>query len=126
VKIEIKNTKIFIVDDDPSVRRALKRLLKTVVIDVETFSSAEEFLKSFTTHEQACLILDVYLGGMSGIELYHHLIRMGHKPPTVFVTAQDTESIREEVEKLSGVKLLRKPFDDESLFNAIQEVITNP
>jgi FixJ family two-component response regulator len=126
VNAEIQNTKFYIIDDDPSVRRALKRLLRTMATEVETFASAEEFLKSFISNQPVCLILDVYLGGMSGIELYRYLIQLGHRIPTVFVTAQDTESIREEVEKLSGVKLLRKPFDDESLFNAIQEVITNP
>lgn len=69
---ELINTKICVVDDDPSVRRALKLLLNTVGTDVETFASSEEFLNSFSSDELVCLILDVYLGGMGGIELYHH------------------------------------------------------
>jgi len=115
------NRKIYIVDDDPSVRRALKRILKTLTSDIETFASAEEFLKSFVSDRSACLILDIYLTGMTGIELYQHLIRSGQRIPVVFITAQDTESIREEVMKLSGINLLRKPFNKESLFVAIQK-----
>jgi FixJ family two-component response regulator len=119
------NRKIYIVDDDPSVRSALKRLLRTISTDIETFASAEEFLKSFSGNHPSCLILDVYLPGMSGIELYQHLIKSGQRIPVVFITAQDTESIREEAMKLSGINLLRKPFNKQSLFVAIQKVTEN-
>lgn len=112
-------------DDDPSVRAALKRLLRTISTDIETFASAEEFLKSFSADQPSCLILDIYLTGMSGIELYQHLIRSGQRIPVVFITAQDTEAIREEVIKLSGINLLRKPFNKESLFVAIQKAIAS-
>jgi FixJ family two-component response regulator len=112
------------VDDDPSVRRALKRFLKTIG-HVETFASAEEFLESFTPDQPACLIVDNYLKGMTGIELYRHLLNSGQRIPVVFITAQDTESLREEVKQLSGGNLLRKPFNQKSLLNAIQEVTAN-
>jgi FixJ family two-component response regulator len=121
--IEIKNTKIHIVDDDPSVRRALKRLLKPLTAGVETSASAEEFLQSFNPAEPICLIMDIYMEGMSGVELYHSLLKMGYRIPTVFITAQDDQWIKEEVDKLTNTDLLRKPFDDQALFEAIQKVI---
>jgi len=113
------------VDDDPSVRRALKRLFKAAATDVETFASAEEFLKSFDSNQPVCLVLDIYLSGMSGIELYHQLLKSGQRLPVVFVTAQDTEALREEVKELSGGNLLRKPFTQQSMISAIENVIAN-
>jgi FixJ family two-component response regulator len=61
--------------------------------------------------------------GMSGVQLYHSLLKMGYRIPTVFITAQDDQWIKEEVDKLTNTDLLRKPFDDQALFEAIQKVI---
>jgi FixJ family two-component response regulator len=116
--------KIYVVDDDPSVRRALKRLFTSAATEAETFASAEEFLKKFNSNQPACLVLDIYLSGMTGIELYHQLLKSGQRIPVVFVTAQDTEALREEVKELSGGNLLRKPFTQQSMLSAIQEAIT--
>jgi FixJ family two-component response regulator len=123
--VAIQDSKIYVVDDDPSVRKALKRLLRAVAKDVESFASAEEFLQAFSAEGSICLILDVYLGGMSGFELYHHLVQSGYSLPVVFITAQYTVSIREETRKLTGAKILRKPFNAESLFDAIREAVPN-
>jgi FixJ family two-component response regulator len=108
--------RIVVVDDDPYVRRALLRLLASVGYGVRTFSSSEEFLASCPALELDCLILDVYLAGMSGIELYEHLAARGTPPPTVFITARDDAVVAVGLmPRPSRISCLCKPFEGDEL-----------
>jgi FixJ family two-component response regulator len=108
--------RIVIVDDDPYVRRALLRLLASAGYGVRTFSSSEEFLASCPAADLDCLILDVYLAGMSGIELYEYLATGGAPPPTVFITARDDAILAVGlVPRMSRISCLCKPFEGDEL-----------
>jgi FixJ family two-component response regulator len=112
--------RIAVVDDDPTFRRALERLLRGAGYQVETFSSAEDYLAQGGVPRQCCLVLDVYLGGLSGLELRDELARSGEPVPAVFITAhQDLAAV---TQAAGGAPCLRKPFDEELLFAAIARV----
>ena len=108
-----------VVDDDAGVRGALGRLLRVSGYRVETFASAEEFLESGRSTELDCLIVDVYLSGMSGSDLHAELAAVGQALPTVLVTAHDDAAITAMLRRSEDVICLRKPFDDSSLLFAI-------
>jgi FixJ family two-component response regulator len=108
-----------VVDDDAGVRGALSRLLRVSGYRVQAFASAEEFLKCGRTAELDCLIVDVYLGGMSGTDLHAELTAAGRAPPTVLVTAHNDAAIAAILRRSEEVICLRKPFDDSSLLFAI-------
>jgi FixJ family two-component response regulator len=111
---------VAVVDDDAGVRGALGRLLRVSGYQVQTFASAEEFLESGRTAEVDCLIVDVYLSGMSGSDLHAELTStVGQAPPTVLVTAHDDAAITAMLRRAEDVICLRKPFDDSSLLFAI-------
>ena len=116
--------RIAVVDDDPAFRRALERLLRGAGYEVETFASAEDYLASGCVTRHGCLVLDVYLGGMSGLDLRNQLARSGRPVPVVFITAhQDLASV---TQAAGGAPCLRKPFDEELLFAAIARVTGEP
>jgi FixJ family two-component response regulator len=115
--------RISIVDDDASIREALKSLMRSVRLNVEAFSSAEEFLASERSNDTACLILDVYLPGMSGFELQHHLNSQQRDIPIIFITAHADEASRQRALKAGAVDFLGKPVRRETLFKAIQSAI---
>jgi len=107
--------RIGLVDDDEDLRRALRRLLVASGFDVAAYPSGEAFLESREAVD--CLVLDVHLGGMTGIELYRHLTQPGAAaPPVVFITAH--YELIEEIERL-GPPCLPKPFDEQALIDAI-------
>jgi FixJ family two-component response regulator len=110
---------VVVVDDDAGVRGALGRLLRVSGYQVQTFASAEEFLESGRSGDLDCLIVDVYLGGMSGSDLHAELVAGGQAPPTVLVTAHDDAAITAMLRRSEEVICLRKPFDDSSLLFAI-------
>jgi len=110
---------VAIVDDDAGVRGALSRLLRVTGHKVQIYGSAEEFLESGRPDELDCMIVDVYLGGMSGNDLHAELIAEGHAPPTVMVTAHYDAAITAMLRRSEDVICLRKPFDDASLLFAI-------
>ena len=110
---------VAVVDDDAGVRGALGRLLRVSGYRVQTFASAEEFLESGRPAELDCLIVDVYLGGMSGSDLHAELAATRQAPPTVLVTAHDDAAITAMLRRSEEVICLRKPFDDSSLLFAI-------
>ena len=114
---------ISIVDDDLSVRRALRRLVKTAGYVVETFSSAREFLDSSPQGRSACVVLDIQMDGMNGFELQERLA--GERPPipVIFMTAYDDVVTRERVKRSGVVGFLRKPFDDWVLLDAIRTAV---
>jgi FixJ family two-component response regulator len=114
---------IAIVDDDPSVRRSLHRLLRTVGYAVVTFATADEFLTSLPSRRTICLVLDIQLNGMSGFELQERLAADGAGVPIVFITAHDDAPTRERIRRCGAAGHLRKPFDDEALLDAIRQAI---
>jgi FixJ family two-component response regulator len=114
-----KSFTVFVVDDDESVRKALKRLLRAHGYNVVTFESAEDFLLSDAVRTQGCILLDIRLPGMSGLDLYEKLASSGAIHPVIFMTAHDTPQWQERAAKMDAVAYLRKPFDQQSLVDAI-------
>jgi FixJ family two-component response regulator len=112
---------IGLVEDDPSFRRALQRLLSAAGFSVAAFASAEEFLASDSAGATACLVLDVYLGGMTGFDLQQRLTTAGIPIPTIFITAHDDPVTRERAR--SGMAYLQKPFREDALIGAIQRAL---
>jgi len=111
---------IAVVDDDESIRRALYRLLRTAGLAVATFASAHEFLEAMRRQVFACLVLDVYLGRMSGLDLAERLADEGHRLPIVLITAHDDERICERAQRVGVSAYLRKPVDAQILLDAVR------
>ena len=116
-------TSVFIVDDDLSVRRALQRLIRSAGFSVETFASGREFFDSNPSCGSSCLVLDIHLGGMSGLEVQERLAVQGLKIPVIVITAHDDARTRARVESLGAVAYVPKPFDDQVLLEAIQKAV---
>jgi len=112
-----------IVDDDPSVRRALQRVVEAGGYTVQTFASAHEFLDALPRFRVACLVLDIYLGGMSGLDLQRRLVADGLRIPVIFITAHDDAPTRERIAKSGAAGYLWKPFDGQALLDAIGRAI---
>ena len=110
---------VMIVDDDASIRRAARRLIKSYGFPVETFASAEDFLSSGRLHETACLVLDVQMSGLNGLELQSRLITDGHQVPIIFITAFNDENARAQALKAGALGYLVKPFEEADLLTAI-------
>jgi FixJ family two-component response regulator len=115
--------RISIVDDDASIREALKGLMRSVRFHAEGFASAEEFLASESFEDTACLILDVHLPGMSGFELQNRLNLEHRAIPIIFITAHVDEASRQRALKGGAADFLGKPVRRETLFKAIQSAI---
>jgi FixJ family two-component response regulator len=113
---------ISIVDDDLSVRRALRRLVHSAGYLVETFASAREFLGSTPSTASACLVLDIYLEGMNGFELQERLAADRVTIPIIFMTAHDDAATRERIRRSGAAGYLGKPFDGQVLLDAIRRV----
>jgi len=114
---------IAIVDDDEPLREALGSVLKAAGFQIETFASAEEFIESPDHRRIACLILDVRLPGMSGLELQRRLIELQYTVPIIFVTAHGDTSLREVVMKAGAVAFLNKPVRSEVLLKEIRSAL---
>jgi FixJ family two-component response regulator len=112
---------IAIVDDDPSVLRALTRLLRVRALHARTYQSAQEFLAALPGGLPECLILDLQMPGMNGLELLQHMTRQGIRIPTIIITAHGDAGIRERCESAGAIAFLTKPLQDTSLFAAIEE-----
>ena len=117
------NLRISVVDDDASMRQAIKGLLKSAGYHAEVFASAEEVLNSGRLSGTACLILDVRMPGMSGIELQDRLIASGRMVPIIFITAHADEEERARILERGAVGCLQKPFTDDALLDAIAKAI---
>jgi len=113
------NTTISIVDDDESVREALKSLIDSVGFHAEVFGSGEEFLKSPFVYETDCLIADVRMQGMSGLELQERLNAAHASIPIVFISAHDDREARARGLRAGAIDFLQKPFSEDSLLGAI-------
>ena len=111
---------VFVVDDDPSVRRAIKRLVGSVGLQVELFGSAQEFLQATRPDVPGCLVLDIRLPGISGLDLQRELAQADIRIPIVFITAHGDIPMTVRAMKAGAVEFLTKPFRDQDLLDAIQ------
>jgi FixJ family two-component response regulator len=114
---------IFVIEDDPAVRIATARLLQSADLTVETFDSAEAFLRRPRWEAPACLILDVWLPGLSGLELQRALTAAAIQLPIIFITGHGDIPMSVQAMKAGAVEFLSKPFHDQVLLDAIAEAI---
>jgi FixJ family two-component response regulator len=114
---------VLVVDDDASLLRALQRLLQELHLEVLTFSSAEAFLASEIPDGDVCLLIDVYLPGMSGIELCKRLAASDRSLPTIVMSAHDDEVTQRNARQAGAVATLYKPFDEDVLLNALTRAL---
>jgi FixJ family two-component response regulator len=118
-----KSRLVAIVDDDDSMRSALRGLLQSVALPAQSFASAEEFLKSGQQHQIACLITDIRMPGMSGLELQAHLNAERCRIPIIFLTAHGDEKMRMKALRAGAVEFMAKPFDDEALLESVRAAL---
>jgi FixJ family two-component response regulator len=116
---------IAIVDDDELMRGALRGLLKAVGLPAQEFASAEEFLGSGQQHETACLIADIRMPGISGLELQAKLNADRCRIPIIFITAHGDEKMRMQAMRAGAVEFLAKPFDDEALLESVRAALNS-
>jgi FixJ family two-component response regulator len=121
--IQSKTKLVAIVDDDDLMRGALQGLLKAVGLPARTFASAEEFLSSGQYRETACLIADIRMPGMSGLELQAKLNAEHCRIPTIFITAHGDAKMRMQALRAGAVEFMAKPFDDEVLLESVRAAL---
>jgi FixJ family two-component response regulator len=111
---------VFVVDDEPSVRRAIKRLIESEGLQVELFGSAQEFLQGRRPDAPSCLVLDIKLPGISGLDFQRQLADCGIRIPIIFITGHGDIPMTVRAMKAGAVEFLTKPFRDQNLLDAIQ------
>jgi FixJ family two-component response regulator len=121
--IQAKTKLIAIVDDDDSMRSALQGLLESAELPAQSFASAEEFLKSGQHHQIACLIADIRMPGMSGLELQAQLNAERCRIPIIFITAHGDEKMRMQALRAGAVEFMAKPFNDEALLESVRAAL---
>jgi FixJ family two-component response regulator len=121
--IQEKTTLVAIVDDDDSMRSALQGLLKAVGLPARAFVSAEEFLTSGQQHVTGCLITDIRMPGMSGLELQAKLNADHCRIPTIFITAHGDAKMRMQALRAGAVEFLAKPFDNTALLESVRAAL---
>ena len=114
---------VFVVDDDPSMRRSLEDLLRSVSLDVRSFSSAQEFMQAERSDAPGCIVLDVRLPGMSGLTFQEELPKAGVALPVIFITGHGDVPMTVRAMKAGAVEFLTKPFDDQMLLDAIHAAV---
>ena len=114
---------VSVVDDDESVRESLPDLLRKFGFAARAFSSAEDFLSSDSVAETKCLILDVAMPGMTGLDLQQELKRRGQQVPVIFITAQKDSKLREQAFEQGAAQFLYKPFSATALLEALKETM---
>jgi FixJ family two-component response regulator len=119
----IKRSIVSVVDDDESIRESLPDLLNEFGYPVRTFSSAVEFLASDALEQTKCLLLDIAMPVMTGIELQAELKRQDKRIPIIFITATQDEALRARVVELGAIACLGKPFSDTALLEALRSVM---
>ena len=118
------NATVFVVDDDTSIRESLSLLLNSVGYDVETFASAQEFLElEMLPKGPACILLDVKMPGLSGLDLQEDLSPRSYVPPIIFITGHGDIPMSVQAMKKGAVDFLAKPFDDDDLIGAVKEAL---
>jgi FixJ family two-component response regulator len=114
---------VFVVDDDEGIRQSLKNLIGSVGLQVKIFASAQEFLRSKLTDVPGCLVLDVRLPGLSGLDLQKRMIEAGMEIPIIFITGHGDIPMTVRAMKAGAVEFLTKPFRDQDLLDAIQQAL---
>ena len=117
------NGKIFIIDDDEEICQSISLLLKSAGYKIETFNSTEKFLVTENHNGAGCILLDVFLGGKTGIELQEEIETKFESLPIIFITGQGTIPLSVEAMKKGALNFLQKPIDDKELFSAIEEAL---
>ena len=115
---------VCIVDDDASLRRSLRNLLMSVGFEVETFQSAEAFLESAHRQNTGCMVLDLRMTGMSGLELLRNLAATGSRIPVIVLTAHGDEDTRQRSLQAGAVAFLTKPFQSAALVDAVRSALS--
>jgi len=115
---------VFVVDDDEPVRDAIAMLLDTVDLPCETFASAQDFLGAYDASRTGCLVLDIRMPGMSGLELHERLLELQAPVPIVFITGHGDIPMAVEAMKRGALDFIRKPFRDQELLDRIQEALS--
>jgi FixJ family two-component response regulator len=123
MSVTIKTGLVAIVDDDESMRAAIEDLLSSVGIKARSFASAEEFLLSGLQSAIACLISDIRMPGMTGLELQAKLVAEGSRIPIIFITAHGNTRMRRQALEAGAIEFLGKPFDDESLLGSVRSAL---
>ena len=118
-----RNGDVVIIDDDASLRRSLSNLLGSVGFHVETFMSAEAFLQSPHRERTGCLVLDLRMPGMSGLDLLRHLAATGSLVPTIVLTAHGNDEARRECLEAGAFAFLEKPFRSATLLDAVRRAL---
>jgi FixJ family two-component response regulator len=116
---------ISIVDDDVSVRESTRELIESLGYEALTFASAEEFLESQRVSDTSCLITDLQMSGLSGIDLQRRLMDEGRGIPTIFITAFPDEKTRNHALKAGAIGFLSKPFSDKALIHHLNEALAD-
>jgi FixJ family two-component response regulator len=114
---------VFVVDDDEPVRDAIALMLETIDLRHEAYASAQEFLSAYSPQRSGCLVLDIRMPGMSGLELQSHLHAMNAPIPIVFITGHGDIPMAVEAMKRGAVDFIRKPFRDQELLDRIQDAL---
>jgi FixJ family two-component response regulator len=117
---------IQIIDDDPSVVLGLKRLLRACGMQIQTFASGEEFLTREKPKEADCIIIDIQMPGMTGLDVQAHLMHAGSHVPIIFMTAYATEDIEEQTLRAGAIGFLKKPIPSEKLIELIRVALQPP
>ncbi len=115
--------RVALVDDDASVRKALARLLSASSFDITTFSSAHEFLNSLDTEQPECLVVDLHMPEITGLDLQRRLTRAGFKIPTIVITAYNEPGLRERCQSAGAAAFMVKPLDGKTLIGEINTAI---
>ena len=114
---------IAVVDDEEPIRKALKRLLRAAGLEAEGYAGGAEFLAAADARRPDCVVLDLHMPRMSGLQLLRQMRKLGSQPPVVVITAHDTPETREECLSGGAAAYLRKPLDDRLLLNAISAAL---
>ena len=115
---------VFVVDDDESVCKALKRLMKSAGIKARSLSSAEDFLNQGCHNVPGCLILDVRMPGMNGLELQEKVVKSGSTMPIIFMSAHEDAPAREQAMQAGAIAFLKKPFEDQILIEKVNSALS--
>ena len=123
VQSKARGNLISLVDDDESIRRTTTLLIQSFGFQAAAFESAESFLKSGQLHETSCVIVDVQMPGMNGLQLQRYLAASGYRLPIIFITAYDNKESRQQAMQAGAVAFLGKPFSDERLLQTIRSAL---
>jgi len=121
--VQRKRNMVAIVDDDDLIRSAVQGLLKSAGLPSQAFASGEEFLNSGQQHQVRCLVADIRMPGMTGLELQAKLNAEHCRIPTIFITAHGDEKMRMQALRAGAVEFLAKPFDDEALLESVRAAL---